>query len=131
MSVPARVAMLGVLLAAAAAIGLHWPLRSSALNGLALFLALTACVYLGALLAAGPSGRKIAASEGLVGGSVFLCAFLGLTVSPVWIAIGYWAHGVWDWLHIDGRFGVRVAGWFPPLCAGFDFAVGGYTLVIL
>ncbi len=119
------------MLAVAAAIGLHWPLRSSALNGLALFLALTACVYLGALLAARPSGPKIAASEGMVGGFVFLCAFFGLTVSPIWIVIGYWAHGAWDWLHVDGRFGVRVAGWFPPLCAGFDLAVGTYALVIL
>lgn len=131
MSVPVRMAVLGVVLAAAAAIGLHWPLRSAALNGLALFLALTACVYLGALLAARPSGRITAAGEILVGGMIFLCAFLGLAVSPVWIAIGYGAHGAWDWLHVDGRFGVRVAGWFPPACAGFDFTIGAYTLVVL
>lgn len=129
MSVSTRAAALGVVLALAAALGLHWPLRSSALNGLALFLALTACVYLGALLAQ-RTGWKTRIGEVSVGALVFLSAFLGLAVSPIWMAAGYGLHGAWDWLHVGGRVGARTAAWFPPLCAGFDFAIAGYVLLV-
>ncbi len=40
-----RAAALGAVIALVAIAGLHWPLEREALNGLALFLAFTACVY--------------------------------------------------------------------------------------
>lgn len=123
---PARAALLGAVLAAAAIAGLHWPLEGEALNGLALFLALTACVYPGALLAQS-TGRAVAAAELLVGAAVFAAAWLGVAHHPLWLAAGYLGHGLWDWGHHAGRVATRTAGWFPPACGVFDIVIAAYA----
>lgn len=121
-----RAAALGAVLAVFALAGVHWPLESEALNGLALFLAFTACVYPGALLAQ-PSLRWVAASELGVAAAVFLSAWLGVAHHPLWLAAGYLGHGLWDWLHHADRIPTRTAGWFPPACAAFDIVIAGYA----
>lgn len=121
-----RGAALGFVLAAVAMFGLHWPLESEALNGLALFLAFTGCVYPGALLAQ-PAGRGVAASEISVAAAVFFCAWMGLAWHPLWIALGYLGHGIWDWGHHAERIPTRTAKWFPPACAVFDIVIAGYA----
>lgn len=121
-----RGSALGFVLALAAMFGLHWPLQSEALNGLALFLALTAFVYPGALLAQ-RAGRAVAAAEIAVGAVVFVTAWLGVAQHPLWLAAGYLAHGIWDWGHHIGRIPTRTAGWFPPACAVFDIVIAGYA----
>jgi hypothetical protein len=121
-----RAAALGAILAVCAIAGLHWPLESEALNGLALFLALTACVYPGALLAQ-KARPWVAVAETGVGATVFVCAWIGVAHDPLWIAIGYLVHGVWDWTHHVNRVPMRVAAWFPPLCAAFDVVVAAYA----
>lgn len=123
---PARGAALGAILAVVAITGLHWPLRSEALNGLALFLALTACVYPGALLAQSTASAT-AASELAVGIAVFAAAWLGVAHDPLWLAAGYLAHGIWDWGHHAGRIPTRTARWFPPACGVFDVTVAAYA----
>ena len=122
-----RAAALGALLAACAIVGLHWPLKNQALNGLALFLAFTGCVYPGALLAQ-HQRRWIAVSEIGVGVGLFICAWMGVALHPLWIAAGYFGHGVWDWMHHTGGIPTRVASWFPPACATFDLLVALYAV---
>jgi len=122
----ARGAAFGAILVGAAIVGLHWPLESEALNGLALFLALTACVYPGALLAQ-PARRTVATSELAVGTAVFASAWLGIAHDPLWLAVGYFGHGVWDWAHHVGRIPTRTAGWFPPACGVFDIVIAAYA----
>ena len=122
-----RAAALGAILAVFAIFGLHWPLESEALNGLALFLALTACVYPGALLAQ-HAGRGVAISEIGVAAAVFATAWLGVAHDPMWLAAGYLAHGVWDWAHHIGHVPTRTAKWFPPACAVFDVVIAGYAV---
>lgn len=123
-----RGALLGLCLAVAAVVGLHWPLESQAEVGLALFLALTACVYPGALLAQ-VTARNVAVGELTVGIVVFACAWLGLLYGAVWLAVGYAVHGVWDWLHHGKVVPVRTREWFPPACAVFDAVIAAYALV--
>lgn len=122
-----RAAALGAILAVCAIAGLHWPLESEALNGLALFLAFTGCVYPGALLAQ-DSRPLVIVSEVCVGAAVLICAWLGVAQHPIWIAIGYFAHGLWDWLHHTEHVPTRTAPWFPPACGAFDFAVAVYAV---
>ena len=121
-----RASVLGVILALSAIIGLHWPLRDEALNGLALFLAFTACVYPGAVLAQNAK-RWVSLSEIAIGIAVLACAWLGVTRQPLWIVVGYLVHGVWDWGHHSKHVPTRTKAWFPPTCAAFDFAIAGYT----
>jgi hypothetical protein len=97
---------------------------------MALFLALTACVYPGALLA--QSQRPATAlAELAVAGAVYACALLGMTTTAAWLTVGYVLHGVWDWLHEARVVPTRVAGWFPPLCAAFDIAVAVFVLLVV
>ena len=122
-----RAAALGALLAVCALAGLHWPLESEALNGLALFLAFTGCVYPGALLAQ-HSAPWVVASEVGVAAGVLICAWMGVAYHPLWIAVGYIGHGLWDWLHHTDGLPTKTAFWFPPACATFDFVVGLYAV---
>lgn len=87
----------------------------------ALFLAYTACVYLGAGLS--DSRIKWISVEFAMSLLFFHFAFLGLLFSPIWIAIGYLLHGIWDMFHHPKMIKTKVVRWFPPLCAVFDFIV--------
>jgi len=121
-----RAAALGALLAVVAMAGLHWPFHNEALNGLALFLAFTGCVYPGALLAQ-RSKQWVATSELGVGIAILASAWMGVAIHPLWLAAGYFGHGVWDWFHHAGGIPTKVAGWFPPACAAFDFLIALYA----
>ena len=125
-----RASVLGLVLAVCAIAGLHWPLRNEVLNGLALFLAFTACVYPGALLAQRTAPWTTLA-EIAVGLGVLACAWLGVTHDPLWIVVGYLVHGIWDWGHHAKRIPTRIKSWFPPACAAFDIAVAGYSAWII
>lgn len=95
---------------------------------IALFLALTACVYAGALLAQRLSA-PVALLELAVTAVVFALAAVGLRSATTYLALGYAIHGVWDFLHHPRAVPTRVAEWFPPLCAAFDFVVAAALLL--
>lgn len=120
----------GGALAAAVLLGLHWPGRPYATELLACFLAFTACVYPGGLLAQAQR-RGTVAAELAVALLVLACAVLGLVQSALWLAAGYAAHGAWDWLHHAGRIATRVHRWFPPACALFDFVIAGFVAALV
>jgi hypothetical protein len=92
----------------------------------ALFLAYTACTYVGAALS--DSRLKWISVEFVVSALFFSFAALGLIVSPVWLAMGFILHGIWDMLHHPKMIKTKVIKWFPPLCAVFDFVVAAYIL---
>ena len=93
----------------------------------ALFFALTACVYPGALLSQSASGSVIA-EELVVAALVFGTAALGLGASPLWLVAGHALHGAWDCLHHPRAVTIRIASWFPPFCAAFDFVVAFFLI---
>ena len=127
----ARPAATGAVLGACAAGMLHGGLDADdARLGLALFLALTAASYPGALLAAqGRLGDRV--GELLIGIAVFACAVAGGLGSTAWLAGGYALHAGWDWLHHTGHVRTRVLRWFPPACAGFDAAAALVILLLI
>lgn len=45
-------------------------------------------------------------------------------VSPLWVAVGYLAHGAWDLLHHLRMIRTPVVGWFPLVRGVFDAVVG-------
>lgn len=49
---------------------------------------------------------------------------LGLWVSPWFIVVGYFAHGVWDVLHQPNLIQTELARWYPPLCLAYDWIFG-------
>ena len=95
---------------------------------IALVLAFAACSYVGALLA-----QEVAPPFGLaelaIAGVVLALAVVGLRASTTSLAAGYALHGVWDLLHHPRAVPTRVARWFPPACAAFDFVVAIALLI--
>jgi hypothetical protein len=89
---------------------------------IALLLAFTACVYAGVLLAQ-QSSFSTAVLELAVTAVVFALAVVGLRASTTALAAGYALHGFWDLAHHPRAVKTRVASWFPPFCAAFDFVV--------
>lgn len=92
----------------------------------ALFLALTSCVYGGAILT--PAGSRFARVEFPFVLMVFVASILGLMFSPLWLAAGYAVHGVWDAMHHFKKVETPIVKWFPPLCAAFDVLVSLYLV---
>lgn len=91
-----------------------------------LFLAYTACVYLGASLS---DKRPLWISvEFIMSMLFFQFAFFGLLYSSIWVALGFILHGIWDLLHHPKIIKTNVVKWFPPLCAVFDFIVAVFIL---
>lgn len=121
-----KILILSIALAATFIIGAHYFAEMHQLKVFALFLALTSCFYGGAALT--PSGAKYLKIEMPFVVIVFMSSFLGLILSPVWIAIGFFIHGFWDVLHHFNKVKTPVVKWFPPLCAIFDVLVGIFIL---
>jgi hypothetical protein len=122
---PRRIAV-GLVLAIVALRLFHFTTAPGAIELLALFLAYTACVYPGAGLAV-PS-RPWLAIETVFSLAIFTTAWLGLVGSPVWIAAGYAAHGLWDAAHHPRLIRTQIVEWFPPVCAVFDFVVAAFVV---
>lgn len=91
-----------------------------------LFLAYAACVYLGAALS---DSRPLWISIEFIMSLVFFqMAILGITHSSIWVAFGFFLHGIWDMLHHPKLIKTSVVKWFPPLCAVFDWIVAVFIL---
>jgi hypothetical protein len=120
--------LLGIVLGLAFVLLVHSVPPQPARQLIALFLAFTACVYGGALLAQSVPGHVLTL-ELCVAGVVFACAVVGLRASTPYLAAGYALHGAWDLLHHPRAVPTRVALWFPPMCAAFDFVVAVALLI--
>ena len=92
----------------------------------ALFLAATAAVYIGSALSAGRRG--VIFLETVIGLAIFATALAGLWYSSALLAVGYVAHGAWDFFHHPHRAGAEAGKSFPPLCWAYDWVVGAFIL---
>jgi hypothetical protein len=93
---------------------------------LALLMAFTGGIYYGAALNGGRRGRVV--FEGVFGGVLIVFGFLALSWSPLWLALGFGLHGVWDLVHHTGGVSHGVRRWFPPFCAAWDWAIAAMVL---
>ncbi len=84
--------------------------------------------YIGFALRA-PVGRLLALE--VAGVVVYaVVAWLGVTRSPWYLAVGWMGHILWDMLQpLSSR--AFVPGWYPAFCAGFDAAVATWLAVAL
>ena len=66
-----------------------------------------------------------------LGGVVLYSAFayLGVRSSPVYLAIGWLLHIVWDTVVHSGE--AFVPAFYPAVCIGFDVAVAAYVIYLL
>ena len=97
--------------------------RSRAFGLLAILLAGMATVYLGAALSTGRREQML--MEGLVAGVFVAFATLGVWGSPLFLVVGYLAHGLWDAAHHRRRVPTTIVAWWPPLCLVYDWVMAG------
>jgi hypothetical protein len=119
--------VLGAVLGGLLVLVAHRFKRAGEIQLLALGLVVAAFIYVVLALAAGADRRWLALES--AGLAVFgALAWLGLRVSPWWLALGWVAHVGWDvGLHLD-RTQAFVTAWYPLLCVGFDLVVAGFLL---
>jgi hypothetical protein len=93
---------------------------------LTLILAFTGGIYYGVALREGSRRRLI--GETLAGGGLTILAALALWWNPLFLAVGFAAHGVWNLAHHTGRVKHGIRRWFPPMHATWEFAVAALTV---
>lgn len=97
-----------------------------ALDAIGMTLAVIAAIYIGFAIA---DGRKnILLLECLIAGLFLGLALFGMWGTPVWLVVGFFAHGLWDVLHHPVAIQTKVRKWYPPVCALYDWIIGVYLL---
>lgn len=97
-----------------------------ALDLVGLLLGVIAAVYIGFAIADGRN--HVIYLECTVAAGFILLALLGMWGKPVWLVVGFFAHGAWDLLHHPGKLGARVRAWYPPACVIYDWFIGFYLV---
>lgn len=93
---------------------------------LSLILAFTGGIYYGVALHAGTRRRLV--GEALAGGVLTLMAALSLWWTPLWIAAGFAAHGLWNLAHHTGAVKHGIRHWFPPMHAAWEWAIAAMVV---
>jgi hypothetical protein len=122
-----RSILIGIVLAGLT-IALVAPFKTSqGFAFLSLLLAFIAAIYLGFAFADG--SYKAIILESFVAVVFLLVAAFASFTSPLVLAGGYVVHGFWDLLHHPKAIETKVARWYPPFCAVYDWAIAVYILV--
>lgn len=117
----------GVVLAGFVLLLLHYKIHRFVRETLAGLLVAAALIYIGfALGANATSGQVLVEVAGLVMFGSF--AWLGMTRSQWWLALGWLLHPLWDvGLHLFGPAKHLAPDWYAHACLTFDLVIGGYV----
>lgn len=115
-------ALVGLLAGVGVALYLQTLSIDIATSHAAIALAAAGAVYAGSGLSS--HLKASAALEMAIALTFILVAALGAIHSPRALAIGFFAHALWDVLHHVRLVPTPIQRWYPPLCAAFDVAVG-------
>ncbi|MDX1644511.1 MAG: hypothetical protein R3244_09170 [Thermoanaerobaculia bacterium] len=105
-----------------------WARRSAhpeRLFAVGLGVAATIYLLLALLGGAGPLFLLLEATGVALFGGI---AVAGLWGSPLWLALGWGVHVLWDLGLHPGAVPGWVPFWYPPACVGFDLLVAGFVL---
>jgi hypothetical protein len=93
----------------------------------AVVLAGAGAVYVGFGFADDKLGSAI--TESIAALVFWAIAILGALYFPLALAIGFFAHALWDIAHHPNLIKTEVRVWFPPFCAVYDCLVGAFLLL--
>lgn len=98
------------------------------LESLALILAAVSAVYFGTALA--ENKQETVVLETLVTLTFIALALLGLLYSQLFLALGYFLHGLWGYLPHSWQVGATVRStWYPLFCMGYDWPIAAFIAV--
>ncbi len=86
-----------------------------------------AAVYFGFALRDGRKRESLIEFGGIA--LTLALAALGLWVSPYWLALGYFVHGVWDLLHHPRGIRTEMPRWYVPFCLIYDWLLAGFIVL--
>ena len=90
---------------------------------LAVISGLMGGVYAGIGIA---SGQKVM-TQIMVSLLFVICGLLGLWVNPLFFALAFFAHGIWDIITVHPKcLKIKVVKWYMPMCVGYDFLFALY-----
>ncbi len=101
--------------------------KSSALELLTAVLWSIAAVYFGFVLIDGRRRELLIEIGNMV--LTIALALLGLWVAPYWLALGYFAHGLWDAFHHPRLIQTKIPRWYVPFCMLYDWMIAGFILL--
>lgn len=114
---------LGLALAYIVLARLLWPRQQMTVFAIGLVVA--AVIYLWFAIDSGSNGWIPLEALGI--GLYGALAWLGITRSYNWLALGWLLHPIWDIaLHFLGPGAHIVADWYAIACVSFDVAMAGY-----
>jgi hypothetical protein len=93
---------------------------------LSLILAFTGGIYYGVALREGSRRRLL--GETLAGGGLTILAALALWWNPIFLAVGFAAHGLWNLAHHTGAIKHGIRHWFPPMHAAWEWAIAALVV---
>ncbi len=101
--------------------------KSMALELLSSVLWSIAAVYFGFVLIDGRKRELLIEIGNMV--MTFAFALLGLWVAPYWLAVGYFAHGLWDAIHRPRGIQTKIPLWYVPFCMSYDWMIAGFIIL--
>lgn len=104
--------------------------KLAGLQFLAVMLGFIGAIYFGFAVADG-SVRSLAVEFPVSGVFLALGAVALWADSPVVLAAGYAAHGLWDFVHHPRAVTTPVRNWYPPFCVVFDVVTAVFILLWL
>lgn len=117
----------GALAAGVLVMALHHVPFDHALRTLAVALLVAAAIYVAFVITGGAHGRGLLVEAG--GFILFTAlALLGLTYSPLVLALAWFAHIAWDTV-LHSHDTAFVPQCYPALCIGFDLVIGVCIIV--
>jgi hypothetical protein len=101
---------------------------TEAFGFLAIWLGVTAAIYLGFALQDGRTRPLATEVAGLVLFAAVATVALARTAAGL-LAVGYLGHVVWDLVHHRRGIDTAMPWWWVPGCLGYDVLVGAYILI--
>ena len=95
---------------------------------LAVLLGVLAGIYLGAAFATGRATPKL--TEGAAVLVFSALAVWGIWRSPLYLAAGYLAHGLWNLAHHRKEARMGIPAWWPPFCLVYDWVIAGAIFLL-
>ncbi len=103
--------------------------RTQAISAAACLLSAISAVYVGSALSG--QNNKALLIQSTVALLFLLVSVMGCWASPLFLVAGYYAHGLWDWVHHTHTVKTKITNWYPPFCLAYDWIVATYIAIKL
>jgi chromate transport protein ChrA len=122
--------LVGVILAAITIVIHTYLTEEKAHEFSSILLIIIGSIYFGFALVSNHKRAKII--EITVAVIFVIIGFVGLWISPWFIVVAMFLHGLWDILHHNKNLPLaKIPSWYIPFCASYDWIMAVYLTIIM